>query len=447
MNRTLAVFLATVFVVGAFADDYADDQRLLDEAAGKRKEAPQQPAPQPKAQIPAARAANPQKPVRIAPDTEVSQARVAAAIAEARLEVALAKEALRNSDSAVAAQHAENALKLIRQLPASDDTVDIELRAEGVRAIADRTGPAAPAGNVPPRRAAPPAGGRSYVTLTFGGGVGGETGTDMSVDAQVSPGSEQAPVPQAADGWPPGWPAPSDFSYQPEQRMLQTDDILPRELAQYRYQGIADGAARDDAVVRLTQASEGLQGGTGLVEYPDNWPEIVQKRAPYADGVIARTPSWRDKDGREWYMAIYDLHDLIYTPPDFGGNGEPAGSWEDLQFTLDRAALREYSWIFRGYYADFQDAWPLLQSWGGYDSFARMVGYSQSNAFGPFFGDSNGGKYSMEKQAEIVSMIRQFTGMREEQAIAQPAPADAHAPRVGPPPQVPQPLQPATAPR
>ena len=47
------------------------------------------------------------------------------------------------------------------------------------------------------------------------------------------------------------------------------------------------------------QADEARVAPQGVVSYPDNWPEIVAKRAEYKDGVIARSPSWIDQDGRE----------------------------------------------------------------------------------------------------------------------------------------------------
>ncbi len=137
----------------------------------------------------------------------------------------------------------------------------------------------------------------------------------------------------------------------------------------------------------------------GEISYPPDWPERVARRERYRGGQVARSASWIDDQGRERYVAIYDIHDLIYVPPDF----QPPFSLvlpEELRNQLDREALRLRSQIFNGYAEDLAAGIPLLRFFGGVDDY-----------------EFRGPKYSTERQKHIAEMIRAFTQRSDESKI------------------------------
>jgi hypothetical protein len=133
---------------------------------------------------------------------------------------------------------------------------------------------------------------------------------------------------------------------------------------------------------------------------------------------VARSPSWFDKDGREWYVAIYDVHDLIYVPPDFLRSAWVADHRFRPQMLRDREALRDNSFLFRGWngWESLEFGIPLLRYFGGVDPWI-----------------DRGPKYSPEKQRELVRMIQAFVG-GEVEATATPVPLPFPPPA---PPQAP----------
>ena len=130
----------------------------------------------------------------------------------------------------------------------------------------------------------------------------------------------------------------------------------------------------------------------GEIRYPRDWSQKVARRAQNDGGEVARSGSWIDPDGREWYTAVYDIHDLTYVPPDF----QPSFSLdpiEDLRVSLDRHALRWGYGVFNGFYSSNLDTlFPLFRTFGGLDDYAWR-----------------GPKYSRERQQQVVQMIQSFT--------------------------------------
>jgi hypothetical protein len=386
MTRGWTILCAVGLASAALAD-FQEDQRLLARAPARQVVA----APQ-SADANAAAKATADDPR--APHGDLAQeereARSAAALSQARLELVLARKALRGGQSARAIEKADRALALLRQVAPATDVSELELQAEGIKAVATR---AAGDAASPPVRDAP---------VTAG---------DMPDSAQA-PSPAQAPPSEQEPAAPPRLvrsPTGDEYSYRPRSTVINVDAVLSGENEQLRYQGAVDTQVRADDVRRLTETEESRLGPDNIVTYPENWPEIVRKRARYSDGVVARTPSWTDKDGREWYIAIYDIRDLTYEPPDFGGG--PVDLYEEVNYNLDRQALRDYSWIFRGDAQDFANGIPLLRYFGG---------YRDNYGFSDYYGASNGGRYSLQRQQAIIDMIKAFTGMKEDAGPGQP---------------------------
>ncbi|RMF77435.1 MAG: hypothetical protein D6744_11335, partial [Planctomycetota bacterium] len=153
--------------------------------------------------------------------------------------------------------------------------------------------------------------------------------------------------------------------------------------------------ADERRMLRAGDAARVVPGGD--IAYPSDWPLRVKRRRAYEGGRIAQSPTWTDAEGREWSAAIYDVHDLIYVPPDFQIPGG-FNLAEDTRNLLDRAALRERSQIFGGYAEDLAMGLPLLRYFGGIDDFAYR-----------------GPKYSAARQRQLVAEINAFLA-RESQA-------------------------------
>lgn len=382
--------IPTLFaVLVALQDDQRVDRDLLQRTAGER------PA--------AASAARDDRAV----DPAEVQARADLAIAQARVDLLAARKALNEGRAADAADAARRVLAALRTLPAGVDASVYELQAEGVLARAERLGgapDAAPvhAGQNPPSDAntardsaesAPldPLEDKSRAAARIARRYEGADTADIDTRGDAAVLRERSVREQE--------PSPH-YGYRPGEAIVDVHALLHRDEQRYWYERALRTAYKTDEARRLTEVDETRVTPEGDIAFPDDWPEKMARRAKYRGGVVARSPSWTDKDGREWYLAVYDIHDLIYEPPNFQAtDGLPLTL--RLQNDLDRAALRERSQIFSGYADDLAAGIPLLRYFGGVDSI--------------------GGYYNLGRQAEIVDMIRRYSGPYGDQPEVQEA--------------------------
>jgi|GEM_PF-2973261 len=163
----------------------------------------------------------------------------------------------------------------------------------------------------------------------------------------------------------------------------------PRGNAPASDQGRLEAARQESHVRALVEVQEAGLIPPGEVTYPDNWLEIVARRRAYAGGLIARSESWWDDAGREWYVGIYDIEDLLLEPAYFPAPIAHPG-WAAIALA-DRQALRDQSDIFRGSPEDLAAGLPLLRFFGGfYDVDLRP-------------------RRSLSEQRRIIAMIRALT--------------------------------------
>ena len=382
MKKCTLILVVAGLAGWAVAGDVADDQRVLAQTAAAR---PKSPAP-PTAEVTPPETDNLAQAER--------EARVAATVAQARLELILARKALETRDYQQAARKAHLVLALLKQLPPELDVSVDELQAEGVLAKAARAGvdiesarrdvASAVENELPPLAEDPDLDAKAREAARIARNYQGAPSPDVDARADERLLRERALRRPAVDR----------YGYRPAREIVDTDALRVREDERVYYQAALEGAYRDSEVQSLVEVDEARIVPGGVISYPPDWPEKMKKREQYRGGMIARTPSWRDKDGREWYIAVYDIHDLIYVPPDFTApHFDPILSQRDA---LDRAALRWNSQIFRGWPQDLAAGIPLLRYFGGVDDWAYR-----------------GPKYSIERQQQIVELIEAFTGTPE----------------------------------
>lgn len=279
------------------------------------------------------------------------QARLEADVAQVRLDIILARKEWAAGRVAESAHHARRALDRIATLPPELDVTVWELQAEGILAKAARAGVDL----------------RSLQNATRSEPHG----------AAVPPADQSAP----------------------------SSSAVP-ELENLTLQGRIRTAAEETAVRILTESEMARVVPPGEVLYPADWPEKTERRARYRGGLIARSESWLDEKGREWYVALYDIQDLIYATPDF----RPPGSLDLVENTLnalDRAALRLRSQIFSGYAEDLAVGLPLLNALGG--------GVDPHWLRGP--------RFSLARQQQVTELIRAMSEQKSEaQIISLPPP-------------------------
>ncbi|MFH1747369.1 MAG: hypothetical protein ABIG44_10040 [Planctomycetota bacterium] len=321
-------------------------------------------------------------------------ARVEAAAALAKLELIQARQALKQQQYEPAALKAQRVLALLQQLPPEVDTSADELQAEGVLAIAARHGVDVEAlkrdayvtadVELPPLASDPNLDAKVRQAARLSRGYTGAPTADIDTRGDERTLRARALRQQAHER----------HGYRPSAEIIDRDALRVRADERVQYHAALAEAYRDSEARMLIEADEARVVPEGVISYPPNWPEIVKKREKYAGGMVARSPSWYDKDGREWYVAIYDIHDLIYVPPDFTPiEFNPIINQRNAQ---DRAALRWRSQIFNGYPEDLAAGIPLLRYFGGVDDVAYR-----------------GPKYSLERQQQIIEMIEAFTGPPE----------------------------------
>lgn len=388
----------------AGAQNLPDDQKLIEKAAAKKAvpaQGAQRVAAPPKiapARQRAAADANSGADAAAQDGQTEQQARADLSLAQVRLDLVLARKALKSGRTDDAAKRAARVLQTLQTLPDGMDLSIYELQAEGILAKVQRTpGDDITAGDAPTPQSNPvqqvrdtaihdDLDRRAAAAARISRNFNGADTPDIDTRGDAAALRERTLQNQVPD---------KKFGYRPSREIIDVDAILERDQQRLHYEGALHEAVLADEARRLTEVEEDRIAPEGWVSYPDNWPQIVAKRAKYKDGVVARTPSWTDKDGREWYVAVYDIHDLIYVPPDFQ---PPLGSFnpdQRLQNVLDRDALRYRSQIFNGTAEDLAAGLPLLRYFGGVDPYA-----------------ARGPKYSLERQRQIVDLIERFANPR-----------------------------------
>jgi hypothetical protein len=279
------------------------------------------------------------------------QARLEADMAQVRLDLILARKAWAAGRTVDAARLAKRALDRIATLPPELDASVWELQAEGILAKAVRAGVDPPALQNAARSEPP--------------------------EAALPPADQSTLSPAAA-----------------------------HERESLALQGRIRTAAEETAVRIFTESEAARVVPPGDVLYPADWPEKTERRSRDRGGQIARSESWLDENGREWYAALYDIQDLTYEPPDF----RPAACLDLVENTwnaLDRAALRLRSQIFSGYAEDLAAGLPLLNALGG--------------GVDPYW--LRGPRYSPARQERVTEIIRAMSEQKcEAQIISLPAP-------------------------
>lgn len=335
LPMSMAVALGLTMVCPATGQD---DRALIAQVAAER---PQTAATSVR-QDPQAAASPPPDTAPGELDRREHRARTEVTVAEMRLELVLARKALRAGDATAAARHALRVARLVRALPPGYDASAFALMAEGIVSRAEKAGV-------------------DVTTLRL----------QPVATPTASPRTSTAPADGAAG-------APLPHPRTPSGRTT----VYPQASDDPRATGGPHPAA------------------DGSVYYPADWPERIARRAAYRGGQIARSDSWIDQEGREWYVAVYDVHDLIYVPPDFRPYLSLDSS-ENLRTVTDRNAF----WTTGGA-AGFWGSNHLEQTITALDYFGGVDPYVR-----------RGPKYSVEREQQIADMIEAFTTPRTESKI------------------------------
>ncbi|MGE3180735.1 MAG: hypothetical protein AB7N71_03835 [Phycisphaerae bacterium] len=296
---------------------------------------------------------------------EIADAKLDSQRASAKLVMLEARQALLDGQRDTAKDRATRALAMLRALPTADETTDQILMCEGILSrVAERPQPPT-LGEIPEMTPVPPAVGEPQARNS-------------------SPANRVSPNPDGIDHRPARLDDVEERSRAEQDRALHDWDEARR-----RHQATQRNEIKKDEVRLLDDANAARLAPDDWVTYPPDWPETARRRASkYPGGLIARSDSWVDNTGNEWYMGVYDIHNLIYMPPDFVPQGS-LNPFEQQRLTLDRDALRFNSFLFRGFPEDVAAGIPLLRYFGGVDDLVYR-----------------GPKYSVEKQRQIEEMVR-----------------------------------------
>lgn len=378
MIRTLMGLLCGTAAALAVAGEPSEDQKLLAQAAAQRAALPDDPVP---AQVTPAR---PVAPAVVNRTDEEREARLEAHLALARLELVLARQAMRSDDLRTAALHALQAQVFLVQVPPQVDVSDLDLQAEGVLARAQQAGiaierlrrDARERAALPPEDAALDRAVRGARDVARSAELDPRDDIDLLVDERTL--RERTIRRQQ----------PDRYGYRPGRELIDLERVAARGDQRVAYQEALLQAYREDEARLLIAADEARIVPQGDVAYPADWRARVARRKQWEMGQVARSESWFDKDGREWYVAIYDLRDILYEPPNFApASGHNFSFSRYHNFDRRRYWDRGFGWGF------YEDTLPMLRYFGGVDPFVER-----------------GPKYSAERQREVVQMIQAFTG-------------------------------------
>lgn len=374
----ITVLLVLAIVTTTTADDLASDRAMLAQTAQENVAAPPKPPTAARDNL----------------DDAERTARTEANLALARLELILARKDLKSGEHVSAARRAHQVLALLDQIPPEVDVQEMSLQAEGILSRSQRAGVDTSKLRRDARATAPLQPGdadrdrQTQAAVRVSRQYTGPPRDDVDAPADARALRARALREQVSES----------VRYRPGRALVDIDAILATNAQRLHYEGVLREAYKSDEMRILVQSDESRLLPDDVVGYPPDWPERTQRRARYADGVIARTPSWTDQDGQEWYIAVYDIHDLIYVPPDFGLEAQFSANQFAARNAADRAALRGdlFDGLVWGSVRP-EDAIPLLRYFGGVNAWI-----------------DRGPKYSLERQREIVNLIQTFVGGRVE---------------------------------
>jgi hypothetical protein len=384
MKAFLCLVASTLLASAALAQETAADRELIAKAAANRSAA-----------APTAAASD-----RDDLSSAELRARAEVALADARLELVLARKAMRADRFEEAARRALRAHSALRALPKEVDASEHVLQIDGILTRAEKHGV-----NVEALRVAVNAGGDPQGASSQAAGTVDRDPLDTSSKAAVEilgdySGANTADIDTNANAEALKQRAQrrgiDEIGYRPAREAFDRDAIAERDQQRLAFQDPLADATRSDELRRLVEADEARVAPNREVGYPDDWKERVAGRSR---SQVARTQSWTGADGKEWYAAMYDIRELTYVPPDFS----PAFSLdpvEDLRNWLDRDALRQRSQIFSGTAEDLAEGIPLLRFFGGVDDFAFR---------GPM--------YSREKATQIAEQVKAWTQQLNESKV------------------------------
>lgn len=264
--------------------------------------------------------------------------RVQQTIADARLNLAQARAALRDGDIALARTKANSAGMTLDNLPPE---VDVSIYRRQIKDTMNAV-----------RRADRKVIGKSRQvddTLT------------LSDAGEMTPVDPAAPAPSTPIPYnPPANPEPvttADISDSSTVEMHDSDQhVYDRSVEAALLQSRAD--------VLMRSGGEDMIPPTTDLTYPSDFADKTRRRARYRDGVVYESQPFTGADGQTYTTAIYDISDLVVSVPDFYAP-YPATAREQRQWELDRQYLRERSQIFNGYPEDLAAGLPLLHFFGG----------------------------------------------------------------------------------
>jgi tetratricopeptide (TPR) repeat protein len=141
------------------------------------------------------------------------------------------------------------------------------------------------------------------------------------------------------------------------------------DMAQHEYDRHVAAALRQNRVNWFLTNNYAAIVPMSDMTFPADWLEKTAARSRYHGGVIYETAPFTGDDGETYTTAIYDLGDLVAPVPNFYA-AYPGTAREQRNEDLDRAYLRERSYIFNGYPEDLAAGLPLLHFFGGIDNWA-----------------------------------------------------------------------------
>ncbi len=385
MIRRSMILIAAAFAAGIVQ---AQDDRALIEQAALQTGRPIAPTGAERGAVP--------------PMTEEQSARAEANVALAKLQLVLARKAFAAKEYEQAAVKALHVHALLRQLPPEIGVEELALQADGLLLRASREGvkidqlerdavettPFAP-GDAEMDRA-------TQAAARIGQRYDGAPRREIDTSGDVRALRDRTMRQQAAD----------EFQYRPGRALVDAGALRAEAEQSVQYEAGLREAIKTDEIRALLAADEARVIPSGVMSYPNDWWERVERRKKWAGGQIARSESRIGKDGQEWYVAIYDIRDLTYVPPDFDPHWN-ASIREDLRDLHDRREFWDHAYLFFGR-NDPYDGLMTLNFFGGLDPIARR-----------------GPKYSYERQRQIMNTIEAMVGgeVRDTQEPPELAPA------------------------
>jgi hypothetical protein len=128
--------------------------------------------------------------------------------------------------------------------------------------------------------------------------------------------------------------------YAPVKELVDRGKLIEWQRARLHMHGVLADLKHDSHQEQMIQVEGAKIAPRDPMNYPSDWEQIKARRAKYADGVLWKSGTFTDGDGKQKQIVAYDVSDLLHVP-----------SYQSLMYNVQTpASARMQMWMNRPEY-------------------------------------------------------------------------------------------------